>query len=311
VIRLLTLLTLLALPADAAAARPRTAHVWWAGLAPPAAHAEARGVVALRPPAEGRVRVVGGTFRMGSTTFDLRRALSLCQREVRSNLCDEDFITRPLRAELVQHDVTVFTFDLDRTEVTVRAYRRCVEAGVCPPPGFTPGDPRFDRSELPVTSVRWEDAVLFCNWSGGRLPTEAEWEYAARGTEGREFPWGDFYNSHLCNHGSFAPDETDATDGFVGLAPVGSFPDGATRLGILDMAGNASEWVADLWDVDDNGFGYAPGAVVNPKGPQNGVGHVLRGGSFADGAAWVRTAARGRMLDLRAPVTGFRCAYEQ
>jgi formylglycine-generating enzyme required for sulfatase activity len=291
-------------------ARPRTARDWWAGLSPATTSAPARGVLALRPPPEGRVRVVGGTFRMGSTTLDLRRALSLCQREVRSNLCDEDFITRPLRAELVQHDVTVFTFDLDRTEVTVRAYRRCVEAGVCAPPGFPPGDPRFDRAELPVTTVRWEDAVAFCGWSGGRLPTEAEWEYAARGTEGREFPWGDFYNAHLCNHGSFAQDETDATDGFVGLAPVGSFPDGATPLGILDMAGNVSEWVWDLWDVDDNGFGYPPGSAVNPRGPTTGVGHVLRGGSFADGGAWVRAAARGRMLDSRAPVVGFRCAYD-
>jgi formylglycine-generating enzyme required for sulfatase activity len=281
-----------------------------AGLAAPTTHAQARGVIVLRPPVEGRVRVLGSTFRMGSTTLDLRRALALCQREVRSNLCDEDFVTRPLRAELVQHDVTVFTFDLDRTEVTVRAYRRCVEAGACAPPGIQPGDPRFDRPELPVTFVRWEDSVAFCTWAGGRLPTEAEWEYAARGIEGREFPWGDFYNAHLSNHGSFAQDETDATDGFSGLAPVGSFPDGATPLGLLDMAGNASEWVSDLWDVDDNGFGYPPASAVNPKGPANGVGHVLRGGSFADGAAWVRAAARGRMLDLRSPTTGFRCAYD-
>ena len=125
---------------------------------------------------------------------------------------------------------------------------------------------------------------------------------------------GNFYNGHLCNHGALAADETDGSDGFVNLAPVGSFPDGATPLGVQDMAGNVAEWVQDLYDVDEENFGYPqtpPGhPLINPKGPATGIGHVLRGGSFAEGAAWVRAAARGKMLPSRSPSVGFRCAYD-
>ena len=106
-------------------------------------------------------------------------------------------------------------FYLDATEVTVADYGRCVAASECAPPGFSPGDKRFDQPNFPVTHVSWDDAAKYCAWSGGRLPTEAEWELAARGVEGREFPWGMNYNTHLCNHGALAADETDATDGFV------------------------------------------------------------------------------------------------
>ena len=104
-------------------------------------------------------------------------------------------------------------------------------------------------------------------------------------------------------------DETDASDGFVGLAPVGSFPDGRTPLGILDLAGNAAEWVADLYDLDANNLGYSPQPQTNPKGASSGIAHVVRGGSYADGAAWMRGAARSTVL-LRSPQVGFRCAYE-
>jgi formylglycine-generating enzyme required for sulfatase activity len=281
-----------------------------AALEAPQDHAEARGVVALRLPLEGRVRVVGATFRMGSTSLDMERARGLCHKEILGARCDDPRVANGFRPEGHQHDVTVFTFDLDRTEVTVRAYARCVEAGVCSPPGYPPGDPRFDRPTLPVTHVRWDDAAQFCAWIGGRLPTEAEWELAARGTERREFPWGWFYNAHVANHGALAPDETDASDGFLGLAPVGSFPDGATPLGLLDMAGNAAEWVFDLWDVDENGFGYPQASQVNPKGPSAGGTHVIRGGSFEDGAPWMRGASRATLVVARSPSVGFRCAHD-
>ena len=315
-------LALIALPlvpwaGDAAARRPTRVRVGlentWRGLDAAREEAPARGVVQLRTPLAGRVRIVGATFRMGSTELEMRAAVSLCEREVLRNFCDEPGLQNGFRAEGHAHQVQVSTFELDRTEVTVSAYARCAATGACPAPAFPPGDFRYDRPNLPVTHVRWDDAVTYCTWAGGRLPTEAEWELAARGTEGRQYPWGNFYNAHLSNHGALAQDETDGSDGFIGLAPVGSFPDGATRQGVLDMAGNVGEWVHDLYDTDDQNFGYpdTPPSqpLVNPTGPTSGLGHVVRGGSFGEGAAWVRGAARGKMGASRSPTVGFRCAY--
>ena len=221
-----------------------------------------------------------------------------------------------LRTEGQKHEVTLAAFDIDRTEVRVADYERCVAVGVCTAPGFAAGDARFDRADFPVTLVRWEDAAAYCAWAGGRLPTEAEWEYAARGERRRIFPWGDAYNPHLANHGAGgtgfrAFDDTDASDGFAVLAPVGSFPDGATPLGVLDMAGNVAEWVSDFWgDPDDDGYGYSSLPASDPRGPITGVFHVVRGGSYESAAAWVRTATRGRLFLPRAATVGFRCAAD-
>ncbi len=304
------------LPSSAQARKPLPARAFWSGLDPAADRAPSHGVLALRPPLAGRVRVPAGSFVMGSAREDLERAFALCRTEILDSSCND---ARSLfLAETHAHDVTVSSFELDRTEVTVADYARCVAAETCEPPGYVPGDPRFDRPDLPVTYVRWEDASSYCAWVGARLPTEAEWEFAARGPEGRQFPWGNVYNPHLSNHGALATDASDGTDGFVGLAPVGSFPDGATPLGILDLSGNAAEYVADLFDIaDDGGFGYPPASQVNPKGPKTGVFHVVRGGSYLSGAAWVRAMARGirgaptEALGLaRSPTVGFRCAAD-
>jgi formylglycine-generating enzyme required for sulfatase activity len=317
---------LLALAWTAGDARGRESSLA-AGLDAPSERAPARGVQSLRPPATGRARIPGGTFEMGSSAREMMDALRLCQSPTRSPLpakqavfaaqCDEPEVKNELRTEGQAHEVTLGAFDLDRTEVRVADYARCVAAGRCVAPGFVPGDPRFDRPDYPVTLVRWEDAATYCAWAGGRLPTEAEWEFAARGEERRTFPWGDEYNPHIVNHGSGGGpiltdlDPTDASDGYTYLAPVGSFPDGATPRGILDMAGNVAEWVSDFWgDSDENGYGYSSLSAVDPRGPITGVYHVVRGGSYESAAAWLRAAARSGHILPRTATVGFRCAAD-
>lgn len=300
------------------ARRPPSIETLWLGLPKPVARAgAATGIVALKEPLERRVRIPGGRFVMGSTPQEMQDALAFCSKEARIECqrSDDAFGTELLvRAEGYAHDVTVSDFEIDATEVTVERYLRCVAAGGCAPPSFPAGDPRYDVASFPITHVTWQDAANYCSWAGGRLPTEAEWELAARGFGNRMFPWGNVYSPRLANHGSFADERTpartttDGSDGFIGLAPVGSFPDGATPTALFDMAGNASEWVADWYDLDEQRFGYPRGAQTNPKGPpSSALGHVVRGGSYLDGAHWMRTAARrpGRFAERE---VGFRCA---
>ncbi len=240
---------------------------------------------------------------------DLDRVMDLCRKEVRGTELTCERLAQEFRDELPRHEVFLSPFSIDQREVRVDEYARCVSAGACTAPRFTPGDGRYDRPDLPVTNVAWDDAAAYCAWAGGRLPTEAEWEFAARGTAGRDFPWGDVYNPSLCNHGSVANDETNADDGFVGLAPVGSFPDGATPDGILDLAGNAAEWVSDYYErPTEPGAGYPSGSQVNPTGPSSGALHVVRGGSFVNGAIWMRAAWRGSTELVSSYDIGFRCA---
>ncbi len=292
---------------------PRITSVW-NGLPRAVDRAPAAGVVALRAPLDRRVRISGGRFVMGSTPQEMQEAMNLCAKEPLGLLCGRIEhvwdVANAVRAEGHAHEVTLSDFEIDVTEVTVERYMRCVAASGCSPPSFPAGDPRFDRPDYPVTHVTWQDAASYCAWAGGRLPTEAEWELAARGRTNNTFPWGNVYSPRLCNHGSFADDPSDSRDGYGGLAPVGSFPDGATPTGLLDMAGNVSEWVADWYERDEQQFGYKRGAHTNPKGPSFGaLGHVVRGGSYRDGAHWMRSAARFAWSFARQEI-GFRCAAD-
>jgi formylglycine-generating enzyme len=262
------------------------------------------GFLALAPPPSERVHVLSGAFVMGSTTEEVIRAIAMCASEP---LGDPDFCEHKgeYANELSPHEVYLSEYWIDRAEVTVERYRACIATGSCPELPFTSGGGRFDRPDLPAVLVNWTEARRFCEWAGGRLPTEAEWERAARGRTGRQFPWGQVWSGFVANHGRLAWSELDDTDGFLELAPVGSYPDGAAEGGILDLAGNAEEWVADWYAPS-----YPEANAVNPKGPPSGDDRVVRGGSYSLGRAGLRSAARGHALpDERRTWRGFRCVY--
>jgi formylglycine-generating enzyme required for sulfatase activity len=229
---------------------------------------------------------------IGSSEEEVLAALVRCRREPLPDHCDETTFA----SETPPHREHVPGFWMARTEVTVAEYTRCVAVGRCAPAGFEAGGLRFQRPRFPVTLVTFDDARRYCAFRGGRLPSEAEFERAARGATRRRYPWGRTYHGKLANHGRLGVDTTDSSDGFAELAPVGSFPDGATPEGILDLAGNVAEWTADPFTPD---YGSPPSGD-----------RAVRGGSFSSSAAFLRGAARiGKSPDTREPTLGFRCVW--
>lgn len=258
----------------------------------------------------GMVLVSGGKFFMGSDDKD-----------------DEE-------SERPAHQVTLSPFCMDATEVTVKQYVQCSDKGECKRaprendwPGITARDHKiYDplcnirdaeaKATYPINCIDWELAEAYCKASGRRLPTEAEWEYATRGSDGRKYPWGDDLPTaaHLNACGSeclaWAKKNNEhvkamytADDGWATTAPVGSFPKGSSAFGLSDVVGNVWEWVSD-W--------YAPYTPAPQTDPQGGTGtdHVLRGGAWNGGeAAWVRPTYRFKSQPLlRSHGVGFRCA---
>lgn len=262
------------------------------------------------------------------------------------------------------HTVYLDSFWIDKFEVTNIKYRRCVDAGGCTAPntkalpasqnGVSSMDSRaqdtptlimargWDNtyySNYPVINVTWEQADAYCRWTGGRLPTEAEWEKAARGTDGRVFPWGTeepytVYRS--IEDGSIIPESTpvvivpvqtqrkhraviNSIEAYVAYlqlnflsrfeAPqeVGSYPDGISPYGALDMAGNVWEYVSDWYDKTF----YANSPLKNPTGPETGTLHIVRGGSWWSDNSTIHTYDRVNTTANGVGIftVGFRCAF--
>jgi formylglycine-generating enzyme required for sulfatase activity len=205
--------------------------------------------------------------------------------------------------EWPQRSVYLDTFAIDEVEVTNERYMRFVRAtGHRHPPnpygdGLLLSERGIER--LPVVQVTWYDAKAYCGWAKKRLPSEAEWEKAARGTDGRQFPWG----NELAT-----PDRANFDrewDGYNTMHPVGSLKDGDSPYGVKDMSGNAREWVQDWYDAHY----YADAPAKNPQGPDKGVVRVIRGGSWHSPLSDITATARGRGgFALQTHGTGFRCA---
>ena len=219
------------------------------------------------------------------------------------------------KTEFPFHPVWLDSFAIDVLEVTVSAYMECVSDGHCTRPdwdkdwpygcaGMLGGeDPAGYEPSLPITCVKWFQALGFCQWREKRLCTEAEWEKAARGPQSLVYPWGNSLPS--CHHASYAHGSySDPECPGYGIKPVGSFPLNASPYGVLDMAGNVQEWVADWFD--NTYYYYTP--YENPQGPSWGKWKGKRGGSYDYGEKHIRTSSRKAMPPTLEDYTwGFRC----
>jgi len=189
--------------------------------------------------------------------------------------------------------ISVSAFWMKQTEVTNSEYAGCVKVGVC----TAPGNPSWQSRDAkhPVTDVNWEQATAYAKWVGGRLPTEAEWEKACRGSDGRAYPWGNQGpNAVLLNFNSSSINTTTA---------VGSYPSGASPYNVLDMAGNVWEWTADWYGFSS----YSSLVSSDPTGLSSGISRVGRGGAFMNLASNMHCASRNRFTpDARYSYVGFR-----
>lgn len=204
--------------------------------------------------------------------------------------------------ELPKRTITVDAFKIDRYEVTNHQYQQFVAATghrkAGPPSRYAKSIGKMRGINQPVVYVSWDDAVEYCRWKGKRLPTEAEWEKAMRGTDGRLWPWGDREQPNGANWGR-------VNDGHDVSARVGSFPLDKSPYGVMDGAGNVMEWVED-WYAETY---YQDSPDQNPPSPEYGTYRVLRGGAYTTTGHDLRITSRSKMVpDFRDETIGFRCA---
>jgi formylglycine-generating enzyme required for sulfatase activity len=218
-----------------------------------------------------------------------------------------------------KHQVALSAYWIDRYEVSNSMYQACVAAGACRAPVTSASSTRKhyygnpDYGGYPVVWVTWEDAFTYCGWAGRRLPSEAEWERAARGDNGlSNYPWGSLpptgEQANYCDANcGYDWKDNQVDDGFEDASPVDYFSSGASLYGLLNMAGNVWEWVYDFYAEDY----YRNSPLKNPFGPETGTERVLRGGSFESSAEDIRSANRFHFSqDAATSSFGFRCVQD-
>ncbi len=267
--------------------------------------------IIYRPLETTWVDVPAGEFLMGG---DADEALAICQQlyePFTDSECQRDWFT----GEELAHTVYLETYQIETYEVTNWQYAQCVKNGACQGGDYTYedeagnilnhlDDPAYN--DHPVVGVDWFQSQTYCEWSGARLPTEAEWEKAARGTDSRIYPWGDEFDGNRANfcdtNCEYDWKNTGFDDGYTRTAPVGTYPQGVSPYGVYDMAGNVWEWTADWYNVYPGGNPEASDYFGEER-------RVLRGGSWDYNGDYLRSAYRGSNAPSNTVNDiGFRCA---
>lgn len=242
------------------------------------------------------VLIPAGEFQMGTDSAEIPQLVQWAKK------WDSSIRMSIFRDETPRHTLYLAAFYVDKYEVTVGQYRKFIKATGYHAPNWSSVSEYSPTDKHPIIDVSWEHAQTYCKWAGKRLPTEAEWEKAARGgLVSRKYPWGDEVSHDYANY-----DGTGGRDRWgKGNAPVGSFP--PNGYGLYDMAGNVWEWCADYHDKSY----YSKSPREDPKGPESGWARILRGGSWSRYPDLLRVAnRRGWNPDVMDPSIGFRCIQD-